>query len=289
MKKSVFLILIAIIIVYCSKTETEITTLKPGLIILSPEIAEIVCTLDGEKNILAVINECDYPEILKSTEKVGSFSSPNIEKIVALQPDMIFISGLEQEVIKNKLNKLGMKVYQFYPNNINDLIKIFEDIGKLLNKENSSLKIINTFQSELNSIIIPENKPKIYVEIYNNPLMTVSTNSFIGDIIEKSGGKNIFQNLPRDYCRVSAESIIEKNPDIIIITYSGIVKSEIKNRLGWGNVNAIINDRIYTPEDIDPDLLIRAGPRCIDGIKILSIIFQNFSSSNLRRSLGNEK
>ncbi|MCK4338400.1 MAG: ABC transporter substrate-binding protein [Candidatus Cloacimonetes bacterium] len=289
MKKSVFLILIAIIIVYCSKTETEITTLKPGLIILSPEIAEIVCTLDGEKNILAVINECDYPEILKSKEKVGSFSSPNIEKIVALQPDMIFISGLEQEVIKNKLNKLGMKVYQFYPNNINDLIKIFEDIGKLLNKENSSLKIINTFQSELNSIIIPENKPKIYVEIYNNPLMTVSTNSFIGDIIEKSGGKNIFQNLPRDYCRVSAESIIEKNPDIIIITYSGIVKSEIKNRLGWGNVNAIINDRIYTPEDIDPDLLIRAGPRCIDGIKILSIIFQNFSSSNLRRSLGNEK
>ena len=289
MKKSVFLILIAIIIVYCSKTETEITTLKPGLIILSPEIAEIVCTLDGEKNILAVINECDYPEILKSKEKVGSFSSPNIEKIVALQPDMIFISGLEQEVIKNKLNKLGMKVYQFYPNNINDLIKIFEDIGKLLNKENSSLKIINTFQSELNSIIIPENKPKIYVEIYNNPLMTVSTNSFIGDIIEKSGGKNIFQNLPRDYCRVSAESIVEKNPDIIIITYSGIVKSEIKNRLGWGNVNAIINDRIYTPEDIDPDLLIRAGPRCIDGIKILSIIFQNFSSSNLRRSLGNEK
>lgn len=289
MKKSVFLILIAIIIVCCSKTEIEITTQKPGIIILSPEIAEIVCTLDGEKNILAVINECDYPEILKSKEKVGSFSVPNIEKIVALQPDMIFISGLEQEVIKSKLNKLGMKVYQFYPNNINDLIKIFEDIGKLLNKENSALKFINSFQWELNVLSIPENKPKVYVEIYNNPLMTVSTNSFIGDIIEKSGGINIFQNLPRDYCRVSAESIVEKNPDIIITTYQGISKSEIKKRLGWENVSAIKNNRIYTTEDIDPDLLIRAGPRCIDGIKILSIIFQNFSSSNLRRSLGNEK
>ena len=92
MKKSVFLILIAIIIVCCSKTEIEKDVIKPSIIILSPEIAEIVCTLDGEKNILAVINECDYPEILKSKEKVGSFSSPNIEKIVALQPDMIFIS-----------------------------------------------------------------------------------------------------------------------------------------------------------------------------------------------------
>ena len=289
MKKSVFLILIAIIIVYCSKTETEITTLKPGLIILSPEIAEIVCTLDGEKNILAVINECDYPEILKSKEKVGSFSSPNIEKIVALQPDMIFISGLEQQVIKSRLNKLSLPVYQFYPKSINDLLKTFEEIGILLGKEKSASEIIRNYKKELNAIPMSPTKPKVYVEIYNNPLMTVSTNSFIGDIIEKSGGINIFPNLPRDYCRVSAESIVEKNPDIIIITYSGIVKSEIKNRLGWGNVNAIINDRIYTPEDIDPDLLIRAGPRCIDGIKILSIIFQNFSSSNLRRSLGNEK
>ena len=289
MKKNRFLICIIIFLLGCSKTEIEKEVIKPGLIILSPEIAEIVCILDGEKNILAVINECDYPEILKSKEKVGSFSSPNIEKIVALQPDMIFISGLEQQVIKSRLNKLSLPVYQFYPKSINDLLKTFEEIGILLCKENSASELIKNFQKELDAISIPKIKPKVYVEIYNKPLMTVSSNSFIGDLIEKSGGENIFQNLPRDYCRVSAESIVEKNPDIIIITYSGIVKSEIKNRLGWGNVNAIINDRIYTPEDIDPDLLIRAGPRCIDGIKILSIIFQNFSSYNLRRFLGNEK
>ena len=289
MKKIRFLIFIIILFLGCSKTEIEKEVIEPSIIILSPEIAEIVCTLDGGMNILAVINECDYPEILKSKEKIGSFSSPNIEKIVALQPDMIFISGLEQEVIKSKLSKLGMKVYQFYPKNINDLIKIFEDIGKLLGKENCASEIIKNYKKELNAIPIPAIKPKVYVEIYNNPLMTVSINSFIGDIIENSGGKNIFQNLPRDYCRVSAESIVVRNPDIIIVTYQGISNTEIKNRLGWEIVNAIVNNQIYTPEDIDPDLLIRAGPRSIIGIKILSKIFRNFSSSNLQRSSENEK
>ena len=277
MKKSILLLLIAIIIVCCSKTETEIITLKPGLIILSPEIAEIVCALGGERNILAVTNECDYPEILKSKEKVGSFSSPNIEKIVALHPDMIFLSGLEQEVIKSRLNKLNLPVYQFYPKSINDLLKTFEEIGILLGKENSASEFIKNFQKELDAISIPKIKPKVYVEIYNNPLMTVSTNSFVGDIIEKSGGKNIFQNLPRDYCRVSAESIVEKNPDIIIVTYEGISMLEIKERLGWENVSAIKNNHVYTTDDVDANLIVRAGPRSIKGIKILSKIFQKFN------------
>jgi iron complex transport system substrate-binding protein len=277
MKKAIFLIFIIILILGCSKTETEITTLKPSLIILSPEIAEIVCALDGEKNIIAVTNECNYPEILKSKEKVGSFSSTNIEKIVALQPNMIFISGLEQDVVKNQLKKLGLSVYQFYPKNVDELLLIFEKIGRLIGKEKSASEIIKNFRKELDAIPIFPTKPMIYIEIYNKPLMTVSSNSFIGDLIEKSGGENIFKNLPRDYCRVSAESIVEKNPDIIIVTYQGISKSEIKKRLGWENVSAIKNNRIYTTEDIDANLIVRAGPRSIKGIKILSEIFQDFN------------
>ena len=277
MKKVTFLILVIMSLLSCSKVEKGISVTKPGLIILSPEIAEIVCALGGEKNIIAVTNECDYPEILKSKERVGSFSSPNIEKIVALHPDMIFLSGLEQEVIKSRLNKLSLPVYQFYPKSINDLLKTFEEIGILLCKENSASELIKNFQKELDAISIPKIKPKVYVEIYNKPLMTVSSNSFIGDLIEKSGGENIFQNLPRDYCRISAESVVERNPDIIIITYTGITKSEIQNRLGWENVIAIKNNRIYTTEDIDANLIVRAGPRIIKGIKILSKIFQEFN------------
>ena len=277
MKKVTFLILVIMSLLSCSKVEKGISVTKPGLIILSPEIAEIVCALGGEKNIIAVTNECDYPEILKSKEKVGSFSCPNIEKIVALHPDMIFLSGLEQEVIKSRLNKLSLPVYQFYPKSINDLLKTFEEIGILLGKENSALEIIRNYKKELNAIPMPATKPKVYVEIYNKPLMTVSSNSFIGDLIEKSGGENIFQNLPRDYCRISAESVVERNPDIIIITYTGITKSEIQNRLGWENVIAIKNNRIYTTEDIDANLIVRAGPRIIKGIKILSKIFQEFN------------
>lgn len=276
MKKNIFLIFLLVIVFNCSKREFENAAQKPNLIILSPEIAEIVCAIGGEKNIIAVTNECDYPEILKSKEKVGSFSSQNIEKIVSLQPNMVFASGLEQQIIKKRLIKLGINVYQFYPENIDDLLKTILKIGNLIEKEKNASEIIKNFLNNLPSIQENRKKPKMYVEIYNKPIMTASAESFVGDIIEKSGGTNLFQNLPRDYCRVSAESVVEKNPDIILITCPKISKSEIKNRLGWQNISAIKSGQIYTSKDIDMDLIVRAGPRSINGIKILSKIFRDF-------------
>jgi len=112
--------------------------------------------------------------------------------------------------------------------------------------------------------------PTIYIEIYDRPLMTASSNSFVGDVIIKAGLKNIFPDLPREYCAVSSEKVVELNPDIILITYPGVNKGDIKERLGWSTISAIKNDKVFTTEDIDPDIILRAGPRIVQGIRALS-------------------
>ncbi|MGC9337848.1 MAG: helical backbone metal receptor [Candidatus Cloacimonadia bacterium] len=249
---------------------------KPKIVVLSPEIAEIISALGGEKNIVALTNECDFPSSLQKKPKVGSFSSPNIEAIVSLEPDIVFVSALEQEIVRNNLKKLGLTVYQFYPQSIEELLNVIKEIGNLIGKSKEAEVLIQEFRTTLSTIAKPVKTPKVYVEIYNNPLMTVSSNSFIGDLIHKSGGKNIFPELPREYCRVTPESVVARDPDIIIVTYPGITKKDIMQRAGWEQIGAVQNGRIYTQEDFDMELIVRAGPRSIHGIRILSQIFQDY-------------
>ncbi len=84
-------------------------------------------------------------------------------------------------------------------------------------------------------------------------------------MINTAGGQNIFETLERDYSRVKAEDVINANPDIMIC-YSQDSLSNILSRKGWGNVPAIKNQMVFFEGDLDPDLILRAGPRSIVGM-----------------------
>lgn len=279
MKKLILLVLvISISLVFCSNNTSPNYSGIEKIIVLSPEIGEIICSLDGEDKIKAVIQECDYPPLLKDKPKIGSFSSPDIERIISLEPDLVILSGLEQEVVKTRLKNLNIRVCQFFPNSVDSLLNTIEKVGEIVNNKGGADSLINYFYKEINQLVLPSNKPNVYFEVYKNPLMTVSDDSFVGDVIETSGGNNIFSNLPRNYCRISPEKIVEANPDIMIISYPGSDKQQIKSRLGWEEINAIAYNRIYTESDIKMETIVRAGPRTIQGIITLNSIFNEFKN-----------
>jgi len=261
---------VLVLIFSCSTPNEKAEALHPQIVVLSPELAEIVCALGAEDHIVGITQECDYPQTLKQKNIVGSFSSPNIEKIVALEPDAVFLTGMEQEMIKYKLLKLNITVHQFYPSSINALYETISDLGKFLQREGKADSLIQYMQASISSSAKPKESHTIYIEIYNKPLMTASSNSFVGDAIKKVGLKNIFPELLREYCAVSSEKVVELDPDMILITYPGVIKKDIKERLGWSMISAIKNDRVFTTEDLDPDIILRAGPRIVQGIEKLS-------------------
>jgi len=269
MKKSLFLFVL-ILVISCTSPGKNADAPHPQIVVLSPELTEIVCSIGAEDNIIGITQECDFPATLQQKEIIGSFSAPNIEKIISLDPDAVFLSGMEQEIFKHKLQDLKITVCQFFPLSIAGLYDTINEIGKYLKKENKADSLIHFMQTSIEAIIVPEKSPAIYVEIYNKPLMTVSSDSFVGDVILKAGLRNIFPELPREYCSVSAEKVVELNPDIILITYPHVNKADIKDRLGWDIVSAIKNNMVFTTEDIDPDIILRAGPRIVQGIKALS-------------------
>lgn len=276
MKKNVlFLVFVVVLFAGCSKDEKQV---GDRYIITSPEIAEIVYLLQGAENIVGVTIECDYPAKLQEIEKVGNFGKVDFEKIISLDPTIVFTSGLEQELLTTELEKLQIPTAQFYPKSLNDMISSIREIGKLIGTEKRANFVADSLETEIEKISQNngENSPTVYVEIYNNPIMSVSDRSFVGEVIQKAGGNNIFAELPRDYSRVKAEDVINADPEIIILTCPPEVTAEsIKIRKGWEVISAVKNDRIYTALDITPDLIIRATPRVIEGMKILQKIFRD--------------
>lgn len=243
---------------------------KQRLIITSPELAEIIYVLDGADEIVGITKECNYPPKIQNITNVGNFSTLNYEKIIRLNPTIIFTSSLEQAKTANKLRDFGFNVVQIYPKDLNSLKMSIIKIGNLLNRKEKADSLSKYISNSLRNLNYNEkNKPKVFLEIYGNPLMTVSDNSFVGQLVKLAGGENLFPKLPRDYSRISPEKIISRNPDVIITTYPGVTSKYIKSRMGWSDIKAVKNNRIYTIKDVNPDLILRAGPRIIQGIKAL--------------------
>jgi iron complex transport system substrate-binding protein len=250
-----------------------------GIIVLSPEVAEIVCALDAETEIIGITAECNYPSSLSSIPKVGSFSSLDKEQIIALNPRIIFCSALEQEGMAAELSKLGYQVEVIYPTSLQSLGQAITRIGALIDRKTEASALNENLENSIRQIKSKamaangKRKPKVYLEIYRNPLMSVADSSFVGELIETAGGDNIFGSLERDYARVNPEMVINAKPDIMIC-YSQESLESILSRKGWQDIPALKNRRIYFDKDLNPDLLQRATPRCIEGMLKLQTIFE---------------
>jgi iron complex transport system substrate-binding protein len=166
------------------------------------------------------------------------------------------------------LQKLQIPVVAAYPQDIPQLLDTIIKIGNEINKPQAAQKLRSRLDQQLQQLQARKfaQTPRVYIEIYGEPLMSVSDSSFVGQLLQAAGGKNIFSTLPRDYSRISPEKVIAADPQIIITTYPGVTKAQIAARKGWQNISAVQNGRIYTIQDIDPDIILRASPRFVQGI-----------------------
>jgi len=247
-------------------------------VVLSPEIAEILGYLGLEDRIVGRTVECDYPKSLHGIDIVGNFGQISLERVIGLNPSIIFASALEHNEIAAQLNRLNKRIYQFYPHNTPELMEIIMMIGILTDKEERAKELVYKMSARFSEFYLlaqqRENKPRVFVEIYGNPIMSVSNASYVGQLLMYAGAENIFPELPRDYSRVNAEDVVHLNPDVIILTYPGVSAVDVRNRRGWGEINAVMNNRIYTVEDVNPDLILRAGPRIVQGIdRLIEVLY----------------
>jgi len=258
---------------FCAAHSFSSSIPEPRIISLAPSTTEILFALGLDDEIVGVSSFCDYPPKALTKEKVGTFSQPNVEKILSLRPDIIFCTGLEQAPVITRLRQLNLKVYVSDPSNFVELFNSIKEIGRLTDTEKEADSLIEGMNKGMEEIIseaksIPEGKKvKVFVEIWSSPLMTAGRGSFIGELIALAGGINIAYDVKRPYSYFSPEQVLKHDPDCIILAYMD-KKDPVKTageRFGWSSIAAVKNNRVYN--DISPDLFLRPGPRLVEGLK----------------------
>jgi iron complex transport system substrate-binding protein len=269
MKKLLLLFLLLYGIIF----PAQVLASFPRYVSITPATTEILFALGLDTEIVGVSSFCNYPAGVKNKTKVGDFSSPNAELILSLRPDYVFATGLEQDLVVEKLKRLKLKVYVSDPSNVEELFKTITDMGRITEKSVQADALIKSMKKEIEAVgvkirRIPKDKrPKVFMEIWKDPLITAGKGSFIDELITLAGGINVAHDTIRPYSNFSAEKVLNLNPGFIFLAYmDGMPAMEtVSRRTGWKNIEAVKNKKVFN--DINPDILLRPGPRITQGIR----------------------
>ena len=257
--------LVIFLLLFCSSPQ------KGGkierVVSLAPNITEIIYALGKENLLVGTTIWDDYPEVVKKKPKVGDFSNPSFERILKLKPDLVFATLPEQRIIIDRLKGLGVKVFVSQPKKLEDIFREIGEIALVLGAKERGDSLVKSLKEKISLVskTPPSHRYRVYAELSVNPLISVGGNSFLGEVISIAGGENIFKDITQEYPMVSSEEVIKRDPEVIVILHP---TGEIRERLGWENISAVRNERVYS--DIDEDILLRPGPRIVKGIEELS-------------------
>ncbi|MFN3550383.1 MAG: ABC transporter substrate-binding protein [Endomicrobiia bacterium] len=222
------------------------------IVSLTPSITESLYLLGEQKSVLGITTFCK--KYSKNQKVVGTYLDPNIEEIIKINPDFVFISkeGAKKEIVE-KLKKFNITTIVFEPANNYQEIKLqFLEIAKFVKKEELAKNIIKEYEEKLKKLKIHSNKKSVICIISLQPLIVASENSYIGDIINSSGGINLIKSKLK-YPQINFEEIIKLNPEVIILTDMGITKHEIKSFLkNFETITAVKKNKVYF---LESDLL----------------------------------
>lgn len=249
------------------------------IVSLAPSNTEILVGLDLGNNIIGIDQYSEGIKGVSENIQVFEIGVLNIEAVLKLNPTHLLLSGYTSDLSKYvELENSGVKVINIdTPTSIQGIYDSIELIGKSFNSVSKSKEMIESIKSSIEDIIGNNNSEKVsvYFEISQAPyLYSFGRSTYLNEIIELSGGENIFGNL-EGWISPSEESIIKANPQIIFtnVNVEGNI-DEIKNRHGWENIDAVKNNRIYY---IDKDMSSRASQFFLGALKDITRYIREYN------------
>lgn len=244
----------------------SITRNPSRIISLAPSVTETLFALGLGDKVVGVTSFCDYPPEARMKESVGDTQRPGIERIVALKPDLVIASTSSQlESFVRSLDGAGIPVYVSNPRNLEETIKSIRAIGEVTGSPERAEELTNKLRARIEQVrarVHSRPQPAVFVMLGGEPLLTAGGPSFLTDLITQAGGRSISADEKSDYPQYSLETVIARQPEIIFLQAGD---EPLPERLK--QTPAARQGRIYHVND---DLLLRPGPRVVDGLEDLA-------------------
>lgn len=246
------------------------------IVSLKPNVTEILFAMGAGEQVVGVTSFCDYPPEARRKAKVGGYINPTLEAILALKPDLVVgeATGAASAVRRLQDLKVPTMIVSF-----RDLAQIeagMLQIATAAGREKQGQDLVARFHDQLQPHRDPKRRVRVLLIIGRDPLFAVGPGGFISEIIERAGGDNVMKDAGSAFSQINAEAIFERAPEVIIDLSMGSEGGEKRRALAlqfWKNfdsVPAVRNHRVYF---LDPDLILRPGPRLPLGLEALRKAF----------------
>ncbi len=281
MRKSFFLCIFFVLFLSCPSSgadhmdavnrKVSIPYTPQRIVSLVPSVTEVIFKLGIEQRLVAVTDFCTYPEAAQALPKVGGYADPSLESILIHKPDLIIAAAdMNRPTLVERLENMNIPVYVVHPQTVFETLETIKKIGIISGAEKAANQLVVSIRSRIERIrqqMVGLRTKSVLECVMLEPLTVAGPKTFIADIINIAGGKNVVPEGPSRYPTWNIESLLTVDPEAIVVSaYPG--QPEAQHYFDkWPQLQAVKNQQTIL---VEADWLHRPGPRMILGIEALA-------------------
>ncbi|WP_114152668.1 cobalamin-binding protein [Chromobacterium haemolyticum] len=248
-----------------------ITLAQPAqrILTLVPHATEMLYAIGAGDKLVATVEYSDHPDAAKRLPRVGSFTGFSLEEVMRQRPDLVVAwrdGGAPREL--ERLRGLGIPVYLSHPLQPDDVAKEMLALGRLAGVNESAAKAAGGYRQRLADLRrrYGERAPvRVFYQVSQTPIFTVSDQSFMGPLIRLCGGVNVFRDVRQPAPQVSAATVVASRPQVILAGD----EASLRMWRRWQTLPAVAKDALFA---LPGDAMVVPGPRLVDGAEALCLV-----------------
>lgn len=236
-----------------------------------PSHTESVCALGACDLLVGIDNNTDL-EGLGDLPRLGDPFAPDVEAIVALEPDLVLVD--EYSGMHASLEELGIPTYAGSPQTVEETYAFLATLGRLLGREDEAAELVESVQGELAEVgeaLRGVDRPTVFVEVDPTPY-SAGPGSYLDELLTLAGGENVVPASLGPFPQVDPEFVVLEDPEVVLLLDApvGVTAAQVGERPGWGDLSAVTGGRVYELTDEQADALSRPGPRLGEAVRLLA-------------------
>lgn len=246
------------------------------IVSLAPNATEMTYAAGAGTALVGAVASSDYPAAARALPRVGDAFGLDVERIVALRPDLVLTWPYTVPAQLATLRRRGVPVFTIDPQHVDDIASAVERIGTLAGTEHVARDAARALRMRAREVEARyRNRPpiRVFYEVWATPLVTLGGTHLVSRAIETCGGRNVFASLGAPAPTVSVEAVLAAAPDAIVAGGDAGARPEwLLQWRRWPGLPAVAAGNLFA---IDADHLHRAGPRFVEGVADLCAILEN--------------
>lgn len=241
------------------------------IVTLSPHSTELLFAAGAGARIVATVEFSDYPPEARRLPRVGGYETLDVERIVALKPDLVVAWGSgNPPAVLDRLRTLAVPLFVSEPRSLDDVAVSLQTFGRLAGTEASANRASAAFRrraSDMRARYSTRPPVRVFYQVWDQPLMTVNDAHLISKVLQLCGGTNVFGSLTALAPTVDVEAVLAADPEVVFGSEeAGARNDALESWRRWPRLTANKRGNIF---QMPPDILVRHAPRILDAAQIV--------------------